>query len=209
MLKLFHFPSVPLWARRIFRTLGSSSHPTRHCNEPSSLQSVAGWLALSICQSTASQLLPWVLGSQTQALTPAEEAPSLTNWSSEQPQTSWTATLPACERPLQGKAPTHKLDGLSSVCGTHTAERANSLKCTDLHTDAVGPFYTHIQMPKTFNFSKDKFLYKLKNLKTLSLCIFKCSQGIDNYPLRVWDCSLAVKQVFTICEVTRLIPTSI
>lgn len=98
---------------------------------------------------------------------------------------------------------------VQSVEPTQQTDRANSLKCTDLHTYAVGPFYTHIQMPKIFKFSKDKFLYKLKNLKTLSLCIFKCSQSIDNYPLRVWDCSLVVKQVFTICEATRLIPTSI
>lgn len=200
-------PSVLWCAIRVFRTLGVclSFYKALQWTFKSAVCSRRP--ALSVRQSTARQLLPRVLGSQTRALTPTEQAPSLTNWSSERPQTSpWKATLLACERPPQGKAPAPKLE--FSLWNPHSRQREPTLSSVLTSTHMLWDLFTHIQMPKFFKFSKDKFLYKLKILKTLSLYIFKCNQSIDNYPLRVGDCSLAVKQVFTICEAKCLIPTS-
>lgn len=203
-------PSVLWCAIRVFRTLGVclSFYKALQWTFKSAVCSRRP--ALSVCQSTARQLLPRVLGSQTRALMPTEQAPSLTSWSSERPQTSpWKATLLACERPLQGKAPAHKLDGLSSVCGTHTADRENQLSQVYWPPHICCGTFSHIyKCQKFLSSQKTSFYTKLKILKTLSLCIFKCNQSIDSYPLRVGDCSLAVKQVFTICEAKCLIPTS-
>lgn len=149
------YPSVCFYAIRLLHDTGSL---------PLTVQVTA--MNLEICRlwrgrPAGSQDLP--IPSHAQLLTACRA-------SSVSPNVFWNGTLQACERSQQVKAPAHKLDDLSSICESHTViERTNSLKCTDLHTHAVGLCYIHTQMQKTSKFSKDNILYKLKILKTLTI----------------------------------------
>lgn len=162
----FISPSVPLWAIRVFRTLRvflsfyTGSPPLILQGTAMNLQVCSLQPADQLSASANLQPVSFSLGCWGVKLRPSrlqskhplsptdlQNSPKLLlEW-----QLYWPARGLHRQRHL-----------LTSLTAWVQSVEPNSLKCTDLHTYTVRPFYTHIQMPKFFKFSKDKFLYKLK-----------------------------------------------